>query len=329
MVGLRAGESEESMKISKSMVALLLVLMFGFSSSASALQLNAASVTQLLKIYAQLCKISGLINGIKVPYCDTVAEATPAIEAMAKGSEGIARGDDALSVISGMTTLSVGALDFKSLFNKDSTTSDINDSKNKVDQSISDWYTKNVTPLINSANTSGTNPGSIIGGSLGYMQTATSAQGIASASANANGANSLALTNGTNATNTSVERAKDANTDGQKLLEQSNLAVSTRATIGITNEILVKMLDHSMSNNVNMTTLIATNVQVQAMTNQQINNMVNIEYVKRQEEGAYAATEAEGMNNTAISTGKTASSMLTDTSNAISIASNPSFSFNP
>ncbi len=305
------------MKISRSMVALGLVLTFGFSSSASALQLNAASVTQLLKIYAQLCKISGLINGIKVPYCDTVAEATPAIEAMAKGSEGIARGDNALSVIEGMTTLSVGAIDFKSVFNKDSTTSDINDHMIKTDQSLNDWFTTNIAPIL-----TGTPDSSSAGQILGIAQTATSAKGINSANANANGSNSLALTNGTNATNTSVERAKDANEDGVKLLEQSNLAVSTRATIGVTNEILVKMLDHSMSNNVNMTTLVSTNVQVLAMTNQQINNMVNIEYTKRMEEGAGAQADFKGMQDTASNTGINAVAYLTGTVNSLSDSSN-------
>jgi hypothetical protein len=302
----------------KSLGTLLLVLMFSFSSSASALSLNSADVSQVLTILAQICKITGALSGNKIPYCETLAEVTPALNDMTKGVEGITRGGDLMSFIDNGTKLWAGGISLKDSFSKDKSVDDVNNTKNATDTAINAAYTTGLA-AIKSVPT--TNPANTAGQALALAGTSGAVEGLNNAVAGVQAADVLANSNGTRTIQTAADRAITASEDGKKLLEQSNLAVSTRATIAVTNEILVKMLDHTMSNNLNMTSLIASSVQGQALTTQQIGHLVNAQYKKEGQENAGSRADLEEMQLIATNTGTEVSGMFSGTSTAIANAS--------
>ena len=307
------------MKNLRSMTVMALALTLTFSSSASALSLSAQNVNQVLTVLAQICKIAGKVTGNKIPYCDTLAEVSPAINDMAKAAEGISRGGDLLSLLDNGTKFTMGALKFDDIFSKDKSASDVNDSKNAADAIINTSFTTGIQSIT--GNPSG-NPGTDTGQAIGLAINADAAKGLVNSAAGVNAASVLATSNGTQAVQSATDRAVTASEDGAKLLQESNLAVSTRATIGITNEILVKTLDHIMSNNLNLTSLIASSVQQQALTTQQISHLVSMKYQEMQQKGAGGQARLDEMQQFAKTVSGNVGTYFTATSASISAASN-------
>lgn len=272
------------MKKSRIAFAMILLMTASLSSSASALTLNSQTVTQVLDVLAQICKIAGTFTKNKIPYCDTLAKVTPSINDMATGAEDIARGGTVMDFISGLSTSASGGVDFyKAFFDKNSSATGIANAQNGVVTNATNAYNTGLAKIIQSANgnsnggTTAIQINALANGQITGVVMGTAAAGMNLAQVNA-------LNVGTGGIDNSVTSAADAYEEAQALLEQSKLAVSTRATIEVTNEILVKMLNYTMATSVNTATLAAQSLQQQAMTTQQINYLVNVTYIDKMQE---------------------------------------------